>query len=288
MPTVFTHVRGEARQVDRGATGEQRLAVDPCRAVPAGETIEADSRSIEVVMPAPSPPASSRPSPPGVVTPGPGHRRSHRTLLSLLEVGLAVAMVAFRAPLPAVVLTLLALVSLLVRREGLATLGLRPLAHPRRQVLHIVLLTLAWTTVVFLIVMPATEHLTGSAQDTSEFAALEGNLPRLLLFLGLSWTLAAVVEELAFRGYLLTRVTDVVGSSVLARAAGVVGVALLFAVIHTEQGATGMVLVFADAVFFGVLRYAYGSLWAAVVAHGVSNTVGMTAFFLLGPFGAPW
>lgn len=208
--------------------------------------------------------------------------------MSLLEVALAVTVVALGAPLPAVVLTLPALVSLLARRENLGTLGLRPLAHPRRQVLHIVLLTLAWTTVVFLLVMPVTEHLTGSVQDTSEFASLEGNLPRLLLFLGLSWTLAAVVEELAFRGYLLTRVTDVVGSSVLARAAAVVGVALLFAVIHTEQGATGMVLVFADAVFFGVLRYAYGSLWAPVVAHGVSNTVGMTAFFLLGPFGAPW
>lgn len=196
--------------------------------------------------------------------------------------------VVLGAPLPAVVLSLLALGSLLVRREGVATLGLRRLSRPRRQVPHLVLLTLVWTTAVFLLVMPVTEHLTGSVQDTSEFAALEGNLPRLLLFLLLSWTLAALVEELAFRGYLLTRVTDVVGSSVLGRAAGVVAIALLFAAIHAEQGATGMVLVFVDALFFGALRYAYGSLWAAVVAHGVSNTVGMTAFFLLGPFGAPW
>ena len=50
----------------------------------------------------------------------------------------------------------------------------------------------------------------------------------------------------------------------------------------------GMVLVFVDAVFFGVLRYAYRSLWASVVAHGLSNTVGMVAFFVFGPFSALW
>ena len=64
--------------------------------------------------------------------------------------------------------------------------------------------------------------------------------------------------------------------------------AVLFAGIHTEQGVVGMILVFVDAVFFGVLRYAYDSLWAPIVAHGLSNTVGMTAFFLFGPFSALW
>ena len=67
-----------------------------------------------------------------------------------------------------------------------------------------------------------------------------------------------------------------------------VAVALLFALIHGEQGVTGMVLVFVDAVLYGVLRYAYRSLWASVFAHGLSNTVGMVAFFLFGPFSALW
>jgi membrane protease YdiL (CAAX protease family) len=68
----------------------------------------------------------------------------------------------------------------------------------------------------------------------------------------------------------------------------VVRVALLFALIHGEQAVAGMVLVIVDAVFFGILRYAYGSLWAPVVADGLGNTIGMVAFFLVGPFSAPW
>jgi uncharacterized protein len=210
------------------------------------------------------------------------------TALTVVEVALAVTAVLFDLLLPAVVLTVLAGLSLAVRRERPSTLGFHRLSRPGRQLAQVAALALGWTTLVFLLVMPVTEHLTGSAQDTSEFADLEGDLPRLLLFVALSWTLAALVEELAFRGYLLTRITDLIGTSRVARAAAVVGVALLFALIHGEQGVTGMVLVFVDAVFYGVLRYAYRSLWASVVAHGLSNTVGMVAFFLFGPFSALW
>ena len=222
----------------------------------------------------------------------PGHpRRRHGpgwTALTVVEVGLAIAAVLADLLLPAVVLAVMAGISLAVRREPPSTLGFHRLPHPARQLTQVAALALAWTTVVFLLVMPVTEHFIGSTQDTSEFADLEGNVAQLLLFLALSWTLAALVEELAFRGYLLTRITDLAGTSPLARSGAVVAVALLFALIHGEQGATGMVLVFVDAVFFGALRYAYRSLWASVVAHGVGNTVGMVAFFLVGPFSAPW
>ena len=218
-----------------------------------------------------------------------GRRRGPAwTALTVVEVALAVTAVLLDLLLPAVVLTVLAGLSLAVRRERPSTLGFHRLDRPTRQLAEVAALALGWTTLVFLLVMPVTEHLTGSTQDTSEFADLEGDLARLLLFVALSWTLAALVEELAFRGYLLTRVTDLIGTSRAARAAAVLAVALLFAMIHGEQGVTGMVLVFVDAVFYGVLRYAYRSLWASVVAHGVSNTVGMVAFFVFGPFSALW
>ncbi len=94
---------------------------------------------------------------------------------------LAVTAVLFDLLLPAVVLTVLAGVSLAVRREGPSTLGFHRLSRPGRQLAQVAALALGWTTLVFLLVMPVTEHLTGSTQDTSEFADLEGDLPRLLL-----------------------------------------------------------------------------------------------------------
>ena len=39
----------------------------------------------------------------------------------------------------------------------------------------------------------------------SQFAAVQGNLGLLALLLAFSWTLGAIGEEVAYRGFLLTR-----------------------------------------------------------------------------------
>jgi hypothetical protein len=53
--------------------------------------------------------------------------------------------------------------------------------------------------------MPILNRLTGERQDLSQFAGLQGDLGSLLIFLGLSWTVAAVGEEIVDRGYLPLR-----------------------------------------------------------------------------------
>ena len=218
----------------------------------------------------------------------PRRRGGTWTALTVAELALAVLTVALDLLLPTLVLLALAGVSLLVRRETLRTLGVHRFRRSGRGLLEAAGLAVAWTAVMVLLVVPLAERLTGRRQDVSQFARLEGDVPQLLTLLALSWTLAAVGEEVAFRGYVLTRVTDLIGTSVVARAAAVVAVAALFALIHTEQGTVGMLLAFADAIFYGALRYRFRTVWAAVVAHGVVNTIGMVTFFLVGPVHALW
>jgi CAAX protease family protein len=216
-------------------------------------------------------------------------RRGGRcTALTVVELALAVGAVLIDLFLPALVLVALAGVSLLVRREPLSTLGFHRLSPLTRRLLEVAAITVAWTALMFLVVMPVVEHVTGERQDVSQFAELEGDVSFFLTLIALTWTLAAVGEELAFRGFLLTRITDLIGTSLAARSGAIVVVALLFASIHDEQGIAGMVLVFVDAVFYGVLRYAYRSLWAPIVAHGLGNTIGLTTYFLLGPVQTLW
>lgn len=227
-----------------------------------------------------------------VTTSTPDRRARHRggrwTALTVVELVLAVGAVLSDLLLPAIVLVALAGVSLLLRREPLSTLGFHRLSPLTRRLLEVAGITVAWTALMFLVVMPVVEHVTGERQDVSQFADLQGDVPFFLTLIALTWTLAAVGEELAFRGFLLTRITDLIGHSVAARGAAIVVVALLFASIHGEQGLAGMVLVFVDAVFYGVLRYAYRSLWAPIVAHGLGNTIGLTTYFLLGPVQTLW
>lgn len=209
-------------------------------------------------------------------------------VLAAFEVVLAAAVVLLDLTIPSAVLVLLAGLSLAVRRERPASLGFHRLARPWRTTGIVVVLTLAWTLVQFGIVMPTLNRVTGTEQDLSAFDDLEGDLGLLLLLLAASWTLGALVEETAFRGYMLTRTTEVVGSGTVAVVTGVVVSSALFGLIHTEQGLVGVLLSALDAVFFAVLRLRTGSVWSAVVAHGTSNTIGLVTVFWVGPVTGLW
>jgi membrane protease YdiL (CAAX protease family) len=110
----------------------------------------------------------------------------------------------------------------------------------------------------------------------------------LLTLLLLSWTLAAFGEELAYRGFLLTRCREVFGSGILGTTVAVLATSLLFGFAHSEQGAIGVLVVSLDAVAFCLLRLHYGTLWAPVLAHGFINTLGFLAFFFVGPIYGLW
>jgi hypothetical protein len=220
----------------------------------------------------------------------PARRRVGRgwTALAAVEVALAALAVAWDLWLPTLVLLVMAALSLLARREPPATLGFHRLHSPRRVVLVVLGITIIWTLLKVALLIPVLERLTGERQDLGQFEELQGNLPLLLALLGLSWTLAAVGEETAYRGYLLTRLTDVLGSARVGLSAAVLGSSLLFALAHTEQGIVGMALTFVDALLFAGLRLWYGSLWAPVLAHGMNNTLGLVAYYLIGPVYGLW
>lgn len=149
-------------------------------------------------------------------------------------------------------------------------------------------LVVAWTVIQLALFIPVLEHLTGSRQDMSAFTAVEGNLGTLAALLALSWTLAAVGEEAAYRGFVLTRAREVLGSGRLGTMAAIGVAAALFGLAHTEQGIIGIGLTFLDALFFSVLRFRYATLWAPVLAHGFNNTIGLTAFYFVGPIYGLW
>lgn len=207
--------------------------------------------------------------------------------IAAVEVLLGTVVVLADLGLPTLVLLFIAGVGLGLRRQGLGSLGLH-----RAAVLPLAAKMLAfavvWSLFQLAVTMPVANHLSGSKQDLSAFDGLEGNVGMLLTLLLLSWTLAAFGEELAYRGFLLTRCRDVFGSGILGTAVAVLATSLLFGFAHSEQGAIGVLVVSLDAVAFCLLRLHYGTLWAPVLAHGFINTLGFLAFFFVGPIYGLW
>ncbi len=209
-------------------------------------------------------------------------------VLARVEVALAVVAVVLDLFVPTLVLLVLAAGSLALRREGPASLGLSRPRHPWRMAAEVLAISLVWTLVVFSLVEPVVERLTGDRRDVTMFESLQGDAGALLGMLALSWTLAAVGEEVAYRGLVLTRLREVLpaGSPSLLVAAGTTSV--LFGLAHSEQGAVGVVLTTLDSVLFVVLRLRYRTLWAAVLAHGFLNTIGLVTYFVVGPVHGLW
>ena len=78
---------------------------------------------------------------------------------------------------------------------------------------------------------------------------------------------AAVAEETAFRGYLISRLTRISRSRVLA----VFLATLAFSAGHIYQGTGGFILVFLYGLMCAVLYFITRSLWPCVIAHFIHN-----------------
>ncbi len=210
-------------------------------------------------------------------------------ILTVIEIVIAVTVVLLDLFLPTLVILGMILISLLVRREKVSVLGFK---KPKS---WLGMIGIAFTSVIFLqlfdigVLMPALNRLTGTRIDYSGFSALQGNLQQLIMFLLLAWTLAALCEEMVYRGYFQKLLFDLFGSGL----SGVwitIGISsIIFGLAHLEQGIIGVVVTTFDAVIFSLLKRKFNdNLWAAILAHGFYNTIGMVVFYFTGPIYGLW
>jgi CAAX protease family protein len=212
-----------------------------------------------------------------------------RPLAAVVELLLAIAIIAAGLRIPSIVFVLgsapwllaAGLVSFRVRGPGWRAAGLaRPASVPWTIAVG-VLVGLGYQVAGTYVVEPLIARLTsGALPDVSQFRALPGNEALLAFWLTLSWTLAAVVEELAYRGWILTRCVEIGGGSRSAWVAAVLVSSALFGAVHAYQGLSGMISTGLTGVVFGVTYLATGrNLWTAIIAHGTLDTAGFVMMY---------
>lgn len=123
---------------------------------------------------------------------------------------------------------------------------------------------------------PLWEHIFGSGRDLTRFSDVAGSPIALVQLLTLSWTIAAFGEELAFRIVLMRGISYALGDDRKAFAIALVAQAIVFGLIHAYQGPAGIASsAISGLVFGGLTLAARGSIWPAVLAHGLNNTIGI-------------
>jgi membrane protease YdiL (CAAX protease family) len=118
----------------------------------------------------------------------------------------------------------------------------------------------------------------GADPGLEEFRPIVGNLQLALIFIALSWVLAAFGEEMVYRGYLMQRVAGAGGSWV----AALIVATLVFGYAHAPgQGLSGALQEGLSGLWLGLLFLAsQRTLAVPIIAHGVANTLAFVLIYL--------
>lgn len=202
--------------------------------------------------------------------------------LELLLVLVGIYLIATNLfPFAILLLFIQAWVSLRLRHLNWRSVGLKRPDHVLSTIAIALLVGCAYQALDTLAIAPLLQNLTGKAINLSLFAGLRGNLPVLIVSLILTWTEAAFIEEMFFRGYLFNRLTDLFGRKRLGILSALVAQAVLFALGHTYQGVSGVLDTALAGLLIGILYLrGRGNLWLPILTHGIIDTIGFLLIFL--------
>lgn len=128
---------------------------------------------------------------------------------------------------------------------------------------------------------PILVRLLGKQPDLEDFRPLIGNLKLTLIFLALTWTLAAFGEEMVYRSYLMNRVADLFNRTRRAWIISLIVIHVAFGLAHAYQGWTGAIDEGLLGLLLGVIYLRTGrNLAVPIIAHGIGDTIDFMLIFL--------
>lgn len=132
-----------------------------------------------------------------------------------------------------------------------------------------------------LFLEPVVTALGWPPQHTERLGDLRNTWWFLLMLLPAAWGSAAFGEEMLYRGFFNTRLARLLGDGRAARVAGAIGQALLFGLAHWYLGPRGVLNTFAIGLTSSAVYALNGrNLWPLIIAHGLVDTIGLTALRL--------
>lgn len=152
--------------------------------------------------------------------------------------------------------------------------------------------TVIYTVIAFLAIIATAvlskelaTHYVGEKTSSGRFDFVVGNLPAYLFVMALVWTHSAFFEEMLFRAFLISRVSDTLGGGRLADIAALIAISVFFGYRHYYyQGFHGAVVTGAMGLSIGILYLWFGrrNLMPLIIAHGLVNSISQTQRFLGG------
>ena len=127
---------------------------------------------------------------------------------------------------------------------------------------------------------PLAERMTGQPHDISVVENIRDNFAALVQWLLIVWILVGFIEEIMYRGYLMTAFIDIFGASSLVITASLFFSSLVFGLSHYYQGPSGAISATVVGFIIGlVFVFSELNLWLAILIHGFIDTVQLILIF---------
>ena len=166
-------------------------------------------------------------------------------------------------------------------RGGWSSLGIRrPRSWTNTFLIAITAAVVKLLVVVGLLLFWVLPRAGVDPPDLSRFRTIQGNVPLLLVYLGVSWITAGFGEEVIWRGFSMGRIAKLFGDSPFAWLAALTLTSVLFGLLHAYQGPTGVILTGVSGFVFGAIYLATNrNLWIPIIMHGTGDTISFLILF---------
>lgn len=110
--------------------------------------------------------------------------------------------------------------------------------------------------------------------DMGKYDYLQGNLTMTILALGSVYVVSAFAEEVIYRGFMITRISELATGRKSAYCFAVVLSALIFGLVHSDWGIVGMVQASCMGLALGTSYLVVKrNLWVTILAHAYMDTI---------------
>lgn len=168
------------------------------------------------------------------------------------------------------------------RGEGWSHFGVRPIENWLRLV-GASLLAFVFAIAAFVIGSIIMANITGipESADMSSYEFLSGNLPMLFVTLSGIFVASSFGEEFVYRGFLTTRIAEMMGGHKRAWIWAVVISSVAFGLAHYSWGLMGIVQTsFMGAALAIAWIKAKRNLWVVIIAHAYMDVILMVQMYL--------
>ncbi len=181
-------------------------------------------------------------------------------------------------------IAMISIVALALRRRGesWAHFGIRPIKNWLR-LIGASLLAFVFAIAAFIVGSIIMANITGipESADMSSYEFISGNLPMLLLALSGVFVASSFGEEFVYRGFLTTRIAEMMGGHKQAWIWAVVISSLAFGLAHYTWGLMGIVqTTFMGAALAIAWIKAKRNLWVVIIAHAYMDLILMVQMYL--------